>query len=46
MTKTLSSEPATNDQRPHQLRRQLLEKTVKKCQYQQDAVATKQRKLA
>jgi bidirectional [NiFe] hydrogenase diaphorase subunit len=38
MTKTLSNEPATTEKDPHELKRQLLDKALKKCQYQQDAL--------
>jgi bidirectional [NiFe] hydrogenase diaphorase subunit len=38
MTKMPSNEPATNEKSPHQLKRQLLDKALKKCQYQQDAL--------
>lgn len=38
MTKTPSSEPATNEKSPHELKLQLLDKALKKCQYQQDAL--------
>lgn len=38
MTKTPSHEPATNEKSPHELKLQLLDKALKKCQYQQDAL--------
>ena len=38
MTKMPSNEPATNEKSPHQLKQQLLDKALKKCQYQQDSL--------
>lgn len=38
MTKTPSLKPATNEKSPHELKLQLLDKALKKCQYQQDAL--------
>ena len=38
MTKMPSNEPATNEKSPHQLKVQLLDKALKKCRYQQDAL--------
>lgn len=38
MTKMPTNVPATNEKSPHELKLQLLDKSLKKCQYQQDAL--------
>ncbi len=38
MTKTPPNPPVTNEKSPHELKLQLLDKTLKKSQYQQDAL--------
>ena len=38
MTKMPTNVPAANEKTPHELKLQLLDKSLKKCQYQQDAL--------